>query len=376
MANEERLSVRLDKEPVRKSPTYWRLMWYKFKKNKRAVVGGVVLIFLYLICVAFAEFFAPYPLEYATDYLSAPPQVLHFRDENGRFSIIPFVYGYKEEINYQLFTREFKIDTSKKFRLKLFVKGQPYKLLGLFPADIHLFGTEDPDGVVFLFGTDRLGRDLFSRVLYGGRISLTIGLLGVFLSLIFGSILGTISGYYGGTTDMIIQRTTELLMAFPNIPLWMALATAVPPTWSPIAVYFGITIILSFLNWGGLARQIRGMVLSLREQDFVMAAKSFGADDKRIIFRHLIPNCLSHIIVISTLSIPGMILGETALSFLGLGLRPPMTSWGVLLYETQNVRALRYTPWLIIPVFFVIITVLCYNFLGDGLRDAADPYSR
>ena len=361
-------------QAARKSPSYLELTWYKFKENKMAVASSVILIILYIVCFVFPEFFAPYPLEYTTEYLAAPPQRPHFFDKEGNFSLRPFVYGYEKKVDWENFRRYFVIDTSKKYPVYFFTKGEPYKLWHIFPGDIHLFSTRE--GTIFIFGTDRLGRGLFSRILYGGRISLSIGLVGVFLSLVLGATLGTISGYFGGFADMAMQRVIELLMSFPSIPLWMALAIAVPPTWSPYLVYFAITIILSLIGWGWLARQIRGMVLSLREQEFVLAARSFGANYRRIIIRHLIPNCMSHIIVVATLSIPNMILGETALSFLGLGLRPPMTSWGVLLKETQNVRALRFSPWFVIPVFFVILTVLCYNFLGDGLRDAADPFSR
>jgi peptide/nickel transport system permease protein len=216
---------------------------------------------------------------------------------------------------------------------------------------------------------------MVSRIIYGGRLSLIIGLIGVFLTLLLGSTLGAISGYYGGTTDMVVQRTTEFLAAFPDIPLFMALAAAIPPQWSPILVYFMLTIILAFVRWGGLARQVRGLVLSLREREYVLAAQSFGASDRRLLFQHLIPNTMSHIIVIATLSIPGMILAETALSFIGLGLRPPLTSWGVLLQEVSTVRAIRFAPWLLIPVPFMIFVILGFNMLGDGLRDALDPYS-
>jgi peptide/nickel transport system permease protein len=241
---------------------------------------------------------------------------------------------------------------------------------------VHLFGTrsDDPDASVFLMGTDSNGRDYFSRIVYGGRLSLMLGLIGVFLTLILGSVLGAISGYYGGTVDMLVQRSTEFLSAFPDIPLFMALAAAIPRYWSPIAVYFMLTVILAFVRWGGLARQVRSLILSLREREYVLAARSAGASDNRIMFRHLLPGTMSHVIVIATLSIPGMILAETALSWLGLGLRPPLTSWGVLLLEAGTVRAIRYAPWLLWTIPFVLLTVLAFNMLGDGLRDALDPY--
>jgi len=260
--------------------------------------------------------------------------------------------------------------------VRLFVKGDPYKLLGLIPMNIHLFGTtsDDPKASVFIMGTDSLGRDYFSRIIYGGRLSLMIGLIGQFLTLVLGSVLGAISGYYGGTVDVIIQRVTEFLAAFPDIPLFMALAAAIPKFWSPILVYFMLTVILAFVRWGGLARQVRGLILSLREREYVLAAKSFGAEDSRLMFQHLLPGTMSHVIVIATLSIPGMILAETALSWLGLGLRPPLTSWGVLLQEAGNVSAIRFYPWLLLTIPFLLLVILAYNMLGDGLRDALDPY--
>lgn len=356
--------------------SYWSLVWWKFKRNRMALIGGIIIVAFYVICAIAAEFFAPYTMEFESDFPEAPPQLPRFVDDEGTFHLRPFVYGLSEEIDMKLRRRYYEIDKTQKFPLYFLVKGEEYKLMGLIPGNRHLYGTdpETPDAYAFLFGTDRLGRDLFSRILYGGRLSLLIGLIGQFLTLLFGSVLGAISGYYGGLTDIIVQRVTEFLSAFPDIPLFMALAATIPPTWDPRWEYFMLTIILAFVRWGGLARQVRALVLSLREREYVLAAQSFGANDSRIMFRHLIPGAISHIIVISTLAIPGMILAETALSFLGLGLRPPMTSWGVLLQEVSNVRAIRFTPWLLLPVPFVITAILGFNMLGDGLRDAMDPY--
>jgi peptide/nickel transport system permease protein len=263
-------------------------------------------------------------------------------------------------------------DASRKYPIRLLHRGDSYRMFGVIPTNLHLLSS---DGPFYLLGTDRMGRDLLSRILYGARISLTVGLVGVWLSIVLGSILGTVSGYRGGMTDIVIQRLIELLSAFPTVPLWMALGASLPPRWSGIQVYFGITLILSLLGWGGLARQVRGKILALREADYVLAAKCAGASDLYILFRHLMPTAYSHIIVIATLSIPGMILGETALSFLGLGIRPPLTSWGVLLEEAQRVTVVLYHPWLLYPALPVILTVVAFNFVGDALRDAADPYA-
>ena len=350
----------------------WQLMWRKFRKHKLAMGSIFVLVLLYLGGI-FCEFIAPYDLESRQiRYVYCPPQRIHFFDEKG-FHLRPFVYGLKRKIDLVTLQKSYKEDKRKKYPLQFFVHGQKYKFWNLFEADLHLFGVER-GGVIFLLGTDRMGRDMFSRIVYGARISLSIGLVGVFLSLIIGLILGGLSGYLGGVTDTIIQRIIEILRSFPTIPLWMALSAALPPHWPPLRVYFGITIVLSLIGWTGLARVVRGKLLALREEDFTMAAKVAGCKDMRIISRHLLPGFLSYIIVQMTLSIPSMILGETSLSFLGLGLRPPITSWGVLLKEAQNVRTVALHPWLMIPVLFVITAVLAFNFLGDGLRDAADPY--
>jgi len=350
----------------------WQLMWRKFIKHKLAIFGGGVLAVFYIVAI-FCEFFSPYDIyKRYTKYIYCPPQRIHFFDEKGNFYFRPFVYGVKRKIDPKTFRRGYIEDKTKKYPIYFFVHGHKYKFWGLFKTDIHLFGVKE--GVIFLFGTDKLGRDLFSRNIYASRISLSIGLVGVAISFVLGSLLGGISGYYGGVADTIIQRIIEFLICIPTIPLWMALSAALPPRWSPIKVYFSITVILSIVGWAGLARVVRGKFLELREEDFVMAAKISGASEQRIITRHLLPSFLSYLIVSITLSIPNMILGETALSFLGLGIRPPAVSWGALLKDAQNVRTVALHPWLLIPGLFVIITVLAFNFLGDGLRDAADPY--
>ncbi|GAB4515814.1 MAG: ABC transporter permease [Anaerolineae bacterium] len=354
----------------------WQLMWWKFRRHKLAMIGGIVTILIYLVA-AFAEFLAPFPSDmYAAKYTYAPPQALHFidRTEEG-IRIRPYVYGYKVEVDPVALRRTFVIDESVKYPVRFFGKGAPYKLWGLIESDIHLIVPEDPTAPMYLLGADRMGRDLFSRMIYGTRISMSIGLIGVFLSLILGIILGGISGYYGGSIDNLIQRIIEFLRSIPTIPLWLGLAAALPPDWSPLRIYFGITVILSLIGWTDLARVVRGRFLSLREEDFVLAARLDGSSELRIITRHMVPSFLSHIIASITLAIPGMILSETSLSFLGLGLRPPVVSWGVLLQEAQNVRSVATAPWLLIPGLAVITAVLALNFLGDGLRDAADPYA-
>lgn len=349
----------------------WQLMWGKFIKNKLAIFGGIVLVTFYLVGLLCA-FFSPYDIhKHSIKYIYCPPQKIHFFDEKG-FHLRPFVYGFNLTKDPVTFRRIYKEDKREKYPIYFFVGGDEYKLWNLFPADIHLFGVKR--GAIFLFGTDKLGRDLFSRNLYAARISLSIGLVGVGMSFILGCILGGISGYYGGIADIIIQRVIEFLISIPTIPLWMALSAALPTQWSPIKIYFGITIILSLKGWCGLARVVRGKLLELKEEDFTMAAKIAGATDGRVITRHLLPSFLSYLIVSITLSIPRMILGETTLSFLGLGLRPPVVSWGTLMQHAQKMGAIALQPWLLIPGLFVIIAVLAFNFLGDGLRDAADPY--
>jgi len=351
-----------------------QLMWLQFKRNRLAVIGSIVLLFMYATAL-FAQSIAPYGVRTTHDkYSSAPPHLPRFIDAEGQFHLRPFVYGLDQSVDPKTFARVYTPTEEETYPVKLFAKGIPYKLWGIIPTDRHLLLVDEP-GKIFLCGTDRNGRDLFTRILYGSQVSLTIGLVGVFMSLIIGSLIGVMSGYYGGLIDNITQRTIEVITSFPRIPLWLALAAALPPSWSSIKVYIGISVVLSLVSWGGLARQVRGKVLSLRENDFVKAAIYANCSDLRIIVKHLFPNTFSHVLVIATMSIPGMILGETSLSFLGLGIKPPMTSWGVLLSEAQSVRVFLQQPWLLLPAVFVLVTIVSFNFVGDGLRDAADPFA-
>jgi peptide/nickel transport system permease protein len=355
----------------------WKLMYWKFRKHRMAVISLFVLTILYLIA-AFCEFVAPYnPEAFFTRYTLAPPTKIHFFDSEGSFRG-PFVYGTILERDPETLRPLFREDPSLIYPIGMFVRGEPYKMWGVFDSDIHLFGIGAKQGEagIFLLGADRMGRDLFSRIVYGARISLSIGLVGVFLSLILGIVIGGISGYYGGVIDNIIQRVIEFIRSIPAIPLWMALSAALPPNWPVIRVYFGITVILSLINWTGLARVVRGRFLALREEDFVLAARLVGSNEIRIILLHMVPSFLSYIIASLTLAVPGTILAETGLSFLGLGLRAPAISWGVLLQEAQNLRSVALAPWVMFPAVAVVVAILSFNFLGDGLRDAADPYAR
>ncbi|MER9841739.1 ABC transporter permease [Mesorhizobium australicum] len=348
-----------------------RLMWWKFRMHRLALVSGIFLVALYfgiLIC----EFLAPYNLHTRNmDYIYSPPQRVHlFHD--GQF-VGPFVYGRQMTLDMDTLKRNYSEKHDDVQRIRFFCKGDSYRFWGLVEGDTH-FVCPAENGQLFLAGTDRLGRDVLSRIIYGARISLTIGLIGISFSFLLGIVIGGLAGYHGGIFDLIVQRIIEVLQSIPSIPLWMALAAIMPITWSPILIYFGITVILGLIHWTGLARAVRSKLLALREEDYVLAAQLMGATSSRIIGRHLIPGFMSHLIATATISIPGMILGETALSFLGLGLRPPTTSWGILLTEARSVSVIAFYPWLLLPMLPVVLVILAFNFLGDGLRDAADPY--
>lgn len=347
-----------------------RLMWWKFREHKLALASGVFLLLLYAM-ITIVEFLAPYNLHSRNvDFIHAPPQGVHFFDK-GKF-VGPFVYGREMKLDMDTLKRVYT-ETDKVEPLRFFCSGDRYKFWGLVEGSTHLV-CPAKGGQFFLLGSDRLGRDVLSRILYGARISLTIGLLGILISFSLGIVIGGLAGYHGGVFDLIVQRIIEVLQSIPSIPLWMALAAIMPITWSPMLIYLGITAILGLLDWTGLARAVRSKLLSLREEDYVLAAQLMGAKSARIIGRHLVPGFMSHLIATATLSIPGMILGETALSFLGLGLRPPITSWGILLTEARSVSTIAFYPWLLFPILPVIFVILAFNFLGDGLRDAADPY--
>lgn len=368
-------STGLAPEPVEEAglatASQWQLTWRKFRKHRMARISLFVLIGFYVVA-AFASFVAPYdPFANNQSLTGAPPMAIRIVHEGSL--TMPFVYGLKRDFDMKTMRPVYAIDTSRTYPLRLLVRGFDHYILGVFPTNLHLFGAEG--GKVYLLGGDRLGRDMFSRIIYGARVSLTIGLVGVGLSFVIGLTMGGISGYFGGLVDEAVQRLIEVLRSFPTIPLWMALAAAMPRNWPQLWVFFGITVILSLVGWTELARVVRGKFLSLRNEDYVTAARQAGASPAWIIRRHLIPAFASHIIAALTLSVPAMILAETALSFLGLGLQQPLISWGVLLQEAQNIRSVATMPWVLSPVLFVITAVLAFNFMGDGLRDAADPYS-
>ncbi|SIO84352.1 ABC transporter permease [Nocardiopsis sp. JB363] len=346
----------------------------RFTRNRLAVFGALILCGFVLVSV-FSEFLSPStPYAYDADRTHAPPQRLHFVDTSDGFDPGMYVYDYRVERDEETYANTYEVDESTKVPVGLFVQGQEYEMWGLIPMDRHLIGAKDPDTEVYFLGADRNGRDMASRIIHGTRVSMSIGLAGVALSFVLGVVLGGVSGYFGGRTDNYIQRLIEFLMSIPTIPLWMGLSAAVPSDWGAIQTYFAITVILSLIGWTDLARVVRGRFLSLRQEDFVTAARLDGCGTGRVIGRHMLPSFTSHIIASLTLAVPFMILAETSLSFLGLGLQQPVVSWGVLLQEAQNIHSIANAPWVLLPGVAVTIAVLVLNFVGDGIRDAADPY--
>ena len=353
----------------------WKLVWMRFRRHRLALFSVAIIVAFYLV-VLFPEFLAIHdPLKVDSQRVFVGPQRVHVFD--GLKPSLPYVYGLNVTRNSKSLRLEYAIDESQKHRVRYFVRGYEYKLWTLFRTDVHLMGIDTSEGIrnFHPLGTDRLGRDMWSRLMYGTRISMSIGLVGVAISLFLGVLLGGVSGYFGSLIDVAIQRLIEFIRSIPTIPLWLALAAAVPQDWSVLRVYFAITIIISLIGWTRLAREVRGRFLALREEDFVVAARLYGTGPLRIIFRHMVPSFVSHIIATTTLAIPAIIIAETALSFLGLGMRQPAISWGVLLKEGQNVESVALAPWVLVPGLLVIVSILAFNFLGDGLRDAADPYS-
>jgi peptide/nickel transport system permease protein len=353
---------------------YFQLVWRRFRRSTVSIVGGLMVLVLVILAV-FADFFCPTSISGVNlPEAFTPPQKIHLIDHEGNFHLRPFVYNYTYTVDPLTFKVRWEEDTSKRYEIQLFVRGSEYKILWFIPSNIHLYGVEE-GGTIYLLGTDKLGRDLWGKACEAGRISLSMSLFGTLISVVFGSVLGVASGYYGGWVDNLLQRFTEFVAAFPSLPLWMALAAIVPKTADPFDVFVIMACIFALLSWTTLAREVRGKVLSLRETDFILAAKEMGASDARIIFRHLYPNTLSHVIVILTLTVPGVILAESFLSFLGIGITEPLISWGLMMRNTQDIQTLGQNSWILAPIVFIVVAVLGFNFLGDGLRDAADPYA-
>ena len=354
--------------------TQWQLMWWKFRRHPLAMIG-LGIIGILVLSSLFPETISPYrPDERNTHYLAGAPMAPHIFDADGNFHLRPFVYGRTAVRDKVTLRTRYVVDTETRWPIRFFVRGAPYRFLGLIPADIHLFGVHE--GYIHLFGTDVLGDDLFSRTIHAARVSIGVGLVGVAFTFILGSLIGGIAGYYGGIADQITMRVIEFIRSIPTLPLWLVLAASLPRTWTSLQTYLAITVILAALNWTWLARTVRSKLLATRQEDFVLAARLAGCSDGRIILRHLLPSFLSYLIVDVTIAFPEILLAETALSFLGLGLREPVESWGVLLNSAQNIRSIAQMPWMMIPGAFVIFAVLAFNFVGDALRDAADPYSR